>query len=316
LKRSKANCCNLLGRINHRGISVMSFSSGKQYSREQTLVTPTWLSQVLPNPKIKILDASWCMPNEKKDIYADYLKVHIPGAVLFDIDAIADKSVNLPHMLPSLAQFEQEVGKLGISNDDTVVVYDSSDKFVASARVWWTFRVFGHEKVSVLEGGLPKWLELSLPTITGAQNPSEVALFKAKLLPELVKDMKQLKANLNAKEYEVVDARPGDRFYGRAPEPRPGLRSGHIPGSKSVPWVTVLDPKNSSFLPNAEILNVFKKQNVDLDKPLVTTCGSGVTASVLSLALYLTGTNSAIYDGSFSEWGQPHADTPVDKEIK
>jgi len=281
-------------------------------ARSNVLVKPEWVASKLETKGVRLVDASWCMPNEKKDINADFNRVRLPGSVLFDIDKICDRNTNLPHMLPSASQFNEQVSKLGISDDDLVIVYDSSGKYVASARVWWTFRVFGHNRVLVLDGGLPKWLEKKLPTISGSEQPHQPGSFtKAQLVPELVKNIDQIKENLAKDEYEVVDARPPDRFLGRAPEPRAGLKSGFIPGTKNVPWVSVLDPSTGSLLPTEDLKNLFQHKGVDINKPLITTCGSGVTASVLSLALQLCDKESAVYDGSFSEWGNPALDNPV-----
>eukprot|EP00026_Physarum_polycephalum_P013167 Phypoly_transcript_13542.p1 GENE.Phypoly_transcript_13542~~Phypoly_transcript_13542.p1 ORF type:complete len:319 (+),score=53.76 Phypoly_transcript_13542:98-958(+) len=284
--------------------------------RSSILVTPAWVASKLGNKDVKIVDASWCMPNEKKDIYADHKQVRLPGSVLFDIDQICDKKTTLPHMLPSAEQFNEQVSKLGINDDDLVIAYDSSGKFVASARVWWTFKVFGHNKVVVLDGGLPKWLEAKLPTTSGEEKTQEGKFTKAKLVPSLLKNMEQVKENQEKKEYEVLDARPEPRFLGKAPEPRAGLKSGHIPGSKSIPFVSVLDSAKGSLLPEEDLKKLFQSKGVDLSKPIITTCGSGVTASVLSLALQLCGKDSAVYDGSFSEWGNPEFNNPVASDAK
>jgi len=186
---------------------------------------------------------------------------------------------------------------------------------VASARVWWTFKYFGHKNLYVLDGGLPKWQMLSLPT-QGASVPipPKPTEYKATPDPKVLKNFNQMKENLDSKEYIVVDARPAERFYGRTNEPRPGLKCGHIPGSKNVPWVSVLDLSNHTYLTDDEIKTVFKNQGVDLSNKevkIITTCGSGVTAAVLSLALHLIGIESSVYDGSFSEWGNPDSNAPV-----
>eukprot|EP01111_Echinosteliopsis_oligospora_P016725 TRINITY_DN7044_c0_g1_i1.p1 TRINITY_DN7044_c0_g1~~TRINITY_DN7044_c0_g1_i1.p1 ORF type:complete len:360 (+),score=95.75 TRINITY_DN7044_c0_g1_i1:92-1171(+) len=283
-------------------------------NRTQSLISPQWLAAQLDRQvgmKIKILDASWRMPNEVKDIYADHERVRLPGSVLFDIDKIADKSVDLPHMLPSVEQFEKQVGELGITNDDFVIAYDSSGKFVASARVWWTFKVFGHKNVAVLEGGLPKWLSKKLPTESGAPLTLKQQVYKATYNPEMVATIDQIRENIKTDEAEVLDARPVERFFGSIPEPRPGMKSGHIPHSKSVPWTAVLDTDHQSYLPNEELVKTLFWRSVDITKPIITTCGSGVTASVISFALHLCGIDTAVYDGSFSEWGRLTENNPV-----
>jgi len=279
-------------------------------------VTPSWVQSKLGEKNVKIVDASWCMPNEKKDIYADHKKVRLPNAVLFDIDKICDQKSNLPHMLPTSEQFNQQVSQLGISDKDLVVVYDSNGKYVSSARVWWTFKAFGHDDVVVLEGGLPKWLEAKLPTTSGDEEVPKPGQFtKAKIDSSLVKNMKEMNDNIKAPHAEVLDARPEARFLGKAPEPRAGLKSGHIPGSKSIPWVNVFNA-SGSMLQEEDLKKLFASKGVDLDKPVITTCGSGVTASVVSLALASIGKHSAVYDGSFSEWGLPEHNNPVNQDPK
>lgn len=203
---------------------------------------------------------------------------------------------------------------MGISDKDLVVLYDSNGKYVSSARVWWTFKTFGHEEVVVLEGGLPKWLEDKLPTTSGdAKAPEPGSFTKAKLNKEFIANMKDMKENMNATKAEVLDARPEPRFLGKVPEPRAGLKSGHIPGSKSIPWVSVFN-SSGALLPEVELKKFLESKGVDLEKPIITTCGSGVTASVVSLALASIGKPSAVYDGSFSEWGVQELDNPVDTE--
>jgi len=278
----------------------------------EVFVPPKHVEANLKNPEVKFLDCSWCMPNETKDIYADFRKERIPGAVLFDIDVICDKSVDLPHMLPSKEQFNEEMGKLGISNSDQVILYDTSCSFVASARVWWTFKVFGHDKVKIMEGGLLPYKGQRFPIESGPPTPPKTTVYKARtFMYNLVKNKKDMEDNLRTEEYEVIDARPGPRFYGKAPEPRPGLRSGHIPNSKHVFWNTILNPAMMTLWSHDELMIKFKEANIDFSKPIITTCGSGVTASVLSLGLYCNGIESAVYDGSFSEWGKPDAGTPI-----
>jgi len=288
-----------------------SYAINSMDNRSNVLVTPEWLADNLSN--VKVVDASWCMPNEKKDVRADFAKLRLPGSVLFDIDDVADKATPLPHMVPSVEQFEKQVGMLGINADDYVVAYDTSGKYVASARVWWTFRLFGHKKIAVLEGGLPKWLSCNMPTDSGMARPPRAERYKAQYIDGQVKNFEQMKSNLQTKDFEVVDARPGDRWKGKVAEPRAGLKSGHIPNSVNVPWASVLDAKAENFLSNEELISQFKKQGVSFSSPIVTSCGSGVTAAVLTMGLHMCGIESAIYDGSFAEWGDPKMNAPVEK---
>jgi thiosulfate/3-mercaptopyruvate sulfurtransferase len=273
-------------------------------STDDPLVSTDWLSARLDDPKIKVIDASFKLPGVMPLPLDDYLAAHIPGAVFFDVDAISDHNVPLPHMYPDAAQFARDVAALGISSGDTVVAYDSGG-WVAAPRAWWMFLSFGHPNVKILDGGLKKWLREGRPTHSGKVTPKP-GKFQAKFDSSYVRSRQHLVRNLETHAEQVIDARPRARFEGSGVEPRPGLRSGHIPGSRSVPYAELFDPASGAMKPLEELRKAFTGAGVDLTKPTVTTCGSGVSALVVTLALYRLGVRgSALYDGSWSEWGLP-----------
>jgi thiosulfate/3-mercaptopyruvate sulfurtransferase len=272
-------------------------------SATDPLVSTEWLAAHLGDPKVKLLDASFKLPGVLPLPRDDYRGAHIPGAAFFDVDVISDHSIALPHMFPSEGSFADGVGALGVSNADTVVIYDAGG-WVAGPRAWWMFLAFGHRDVRVLNGGLQKWRAEGRPVESGATE-SKPATYAATFDPSFVRSRQQLVRNLDSRAEQVIDARPQARFEGSVPEPRPGLRGGHIPGSRSVPYADLFDPKTGAMKPLDELRRIFTGAGVDLAQPIVTSCGSGVSALVLTLALYRLGVRgSALYDGSWAEWGQ------------
>ena len=272
------------------------------------LVDPAWLAARLGDEGVRILDASWYLPQQRRDGRAEYLAGHIPGAAYFDIDEVVDPSSTLPHTLPSAEAFAVAAGALGVGSGDTVVVYDGAGIFSAP-RVWWMFRAFGHDRVAVLDGGLPAWKQAGYPLETGANHP-EPRVFSAQLRPHMVRSRAAMLDNLAGRHAQVVDARSAARFAGSAPEPRPGVRAGHIPGSVNVPFERVLDERGRLLEADA-LRERFGAAGIDPARPIVASCGSGVTACVLALALHRIGApDVAVYDGSWAEWGLP-GETPV-----
>jgi len=266
------------------------------------LVTTGWLAANLGEPGLVVLDGSFYLPAMKRDAAAEYLAGHIPGAIRFDIDEIADTKSTLPHMLPPPEKFSSRMRGMGVGDGSRIVVYDSRGLYSA-ARVWWTFRVMGVDDVSVLNGGLPKWKREGLPLEGGAPPSRTTRHFTARRNLELVRDLSDMKALLKDKSAQIIDARAPERFAGKAPEPRAGLRSGHIPGSHNVPFGKLLN-QDGTLKSAPELQRLFEQAGVDLNKPVVTSCGSGITASVLALGLAELGhRRTSVYDGSWSEWG-------------
>jgi thiosulfate/3-mercaptopyruvate sulfurtransferase len=264
------------------------------------LVTADWVAANLHEPSLIVLDGSFYLPAMKRDAATEYLAGHIPGAVRFDIDEIADKSGDLPHMLPPPDAFAAAVGRLGIRETDTIVAYDGLGMF-SSPRVWFTFRVFGAENVYIIEGGLPKWIADGHPLEAGLVNRT-ATMFTTHKRSSMIASLEQVREALTSGHTQVVDARSAERFRGETPEPRPGVRPGHMPGSCNVPYSAIVHA--GALLPPDRLRQAFAAGGVDLDRPVITSCGSGVSAAILWLALdALEKEPTALYDGSWSEWG-------------
>ena len=271
---------------------------------DDPLVSTDWLATRLGDPRVKVIDATFKLPGVLPLPVDDYLAAHIPGAVFFDVDAISDHGDPRPHMYPDAAQFARDIEALGISSGDTVVAYDSGS-WVAAPRAWWMFLSFGYPNVKVLDGGLKKWTHEGRPTQSGKMAPAP-GKFTATLDPSYIRSQQQVLGNIETRAEQLVDARPRGRFEGTVAEPRPDSRSGHIPGSRNVPYAELFDARTGTMKPLEDLRQAFANAGVDMTKPIVTTCGSGVSALVLTLALYRLGVRgTALYDGSWSEWGLP-----------
>ena len=280
------------------------------YANPEALVSTQWLSEHLSDPDVRILDCTWHHASTNLDGRTQYRGRHLPGSVHFDIDHIADNTNPLPHMLPSATEFANKVGLLGIGDGDRVVVYDRLYGGSAAARAWWMFRVFGHDRVALLDGGLGKWTKEKLPAEMSAVRPAQRS-FSATLHPSLVRTLRDMKANLMTGAEQVVDARGPGKFDGTQQDVFPFKKLGHIPNAIIVPWADLIDPDSGGFIAADALAARFAAAGIDLDRPIVTTCASGITSCMVALGLYLLGHKAAaVYDGSWAEWGLAE-DTPA-----
>lgn len=265
------------------------------------LVAPLWLAERRADTLVRALDASWYMPDSGRNAKTEYQAAHIPGAAFFDIEALSDRSSPWPHMLPPPEQFADAMSAIGIGDRTTVMVYDGAGMFSA-ARAWWMFRVMGHQNVVILDGGLPAWKRVGYP-LSAAEPVSTPAAFTASFQPALLRSFDDMMTIVEQRTMQVLDARGPARFFAREPEPRPGVRGGHMPGAINTHYATLLN-EDGTMKPAGALRELFQSKGVDLAAPIVTSCGSGVTAAIVLLALELAGaTNVALYDGSWSEWG-------------
>jgi len=270
------------------------------------------LKLLIRQNKVNVLDSSWYLPSQCVDCLSEFEKGHIPGAQFFDIDVISDQQSNLPHMLPKAKQFSSQVSALGISNNSHIVVYDSAGLF-AAARAWWTFKVFGHDNVRVLDGGLPAWVKEN-GELEQQTRSTQTTNYTAEINSNLIADKATLIKNISSKHYAVLDARPTERFLGTAPEPRPGLPSGHMPESISLSATSLVS--QGRLQSRNELQRMFSKININPSTPLITSCGSGVTAAIITLALAESGFGlNKLYDGSWAEWASADDTLILNKSI-
>ena len=276
------------------------------------LIEIEWLKKNLNNPNVRIIDGTWHMPTSGLNAFEVFKEKHIPNAIFVDLEETSDQKSNLPHMMPDNVYFSEKISLLGINNNDHLVIYDMYGMFSA-ARIWFMFKAFGHEKISILNGGFPAWID-SNGEISNQINNLESTNYKANLNKSLIVNYKEVLDNLLNNKYQIIDARSPDRFSGNSEEPRPGMKSGHIPKSKNLYFNDLIDPSTKKFIKKKEIENLIKKLGIDIKKNIICSCGSGVTACILKFALELLNENKniKIYDGSWSEWGTKE-DSPCEK---